>query len=280
MILNGRKIAEDILNNLRNEITLLRERGVVPGLGIVLIGSDPASVLYVSIKKREATRLGMICRIVEFGEDATLNSILGAIDELNADRNIHGIIVQIPIPKRFDRDRVCRRIAIAKDVDCLNPDSLKRLESGERAIIPPVAESVRLLIEKAGASVEGSVVIVIGSGLFARQIVQYCRNLGARVEQMGAFGLQGAPRPLDVDILITAVGTPNSITAAMVHEQMTVIDVGVSKRNSQTVGDVDFERVKDIVKAITPVPGGVGPVTVACLLENVVKAAQSNSLDT
>lgn len=274
MILDGKKIAREIFDSIERDVTELRSNGIVPGLGIVLVGNDPASRLYVSIKKREATRLGMRCHVVEYEEDVELGLLFKAIDTLNADKNIHGIIVQIPLPKRLDRDSVCRRIALSKDVDCLNPDSLKALESGEEALPPPVAESVRLLIDAAGVSVAQKKMAVIGSGLFARQIAHYCRNLGASVEQMSAHALQEAPLPLDAEILVTAVGKAHIVTRDMASEHMIVIDVGVSKREAQTVGDIDFEHVKDLVQAITPVPGGVGPVTVACLLNNVVAAAK------
>lgn len=273
-MLDGKKIADEITEALREEVDVLRAQGITPGLGIVLIGDDPSSHLYVSMKQKMAETLGMYCVLRKLPGDVPEKDVVAILDDMSRDATLYGIIVQIPIPKTLSRDTVCSHIDLTKDIDCLNPENMVRLEDGETSLHPPTAESVARLIEASGRSVHGSSVAVIGSGFFARQITAHLRNKGAVVDQIPFRSDDLEERTSKTDVVVSSIGRPACITGEMIRDGAVVIDVGVTRVDREVVGDVDFESVSKKASAITPVPGGVGPVTVAILLQNVVRAAQ------
>ena len=196
----------------------------------------------------------MRCDVSRLNTHTTNEELSSVVEALNADPTIHGIIVQIPIPRTLDLDSARARIAPAKDVDCLNPLSFERLKNGSREVRPPVAESVKLLIETAGTTLEGRAVVVVGGGLFASQIAWHCVNNGANVTQIKEAEHLKSDDLRTAEIIISVVGKPRLITTDMVGEGAIVIDVGVSKTDAGIVGDVDFESVAHKVRAITPRP--------------------------
>lgn len=287
-IIDGKQIAHDIREELKKEVQLMKEKkGVVPGLGVILVGDDPASRSYVSAKEKACEEAGMHSDDNRLPATSTQAELMALVRKMNADPKIHGILVQLPLPKHFDETEVLLAIDPRKDVDGFHPVNVGKMVIGEKAFLPCTPHGVVQLLARSGVKIEGSHVVVVGRSNIvgkpvANMLMQKVKNGNAtvtvchtRTKDIGYFTRQA-------DIIIAAAGKPNTITADMVKEGAVVIDVGVNrieapgtKSGFRLVGDVDFERVKEKASLITPVPGGVGPMTITMLLHNTVESAKT-----
>ncbi len=285
-IISGKDIARTIRDELNEQVAELASEGLVPGLATVLAGDDPASRLYVGMKNRAAAEAGIHSRQVTLSASTTEVELLGVIAELNADPAIHGILVQLPLPRRIDESRVLLAIDPDKDVDGFHPINVGRLATGDLDVLAPCTpRGVIEMLLRSGVDPSGKHVVVVGrSNIVGKPMAllllrrAHGGNATVSVAHSRTADLGALTRTADV--LIVAVGWPNTITRDMVKPGVTVIDVGTNRvddptceRGYRVVGDVDFEGVSEVAGAITPVPGGVGPMTIAMLLANTVEAA-------
>ncbi|MDE2874456.1 MAG: bifunctional methylenetetrahydrofolate dehydrogenase/methenyltetrahydrofolate cyclohydrolase FolD [Gemmatimonadota bacterium] len=285
-IISGKDIARTIRDELNEQVAELARSGLVPGLATVLAGDDPASRLYVGMKNRAAAEAGIHSRQVTLSGSATEDELLGLIAELNADPAIHGILVQLPLPRRIDESKVLLAIDPDKDVDGFHPVNVGRLATGDTDVLAPCTpRGVIEMLVRSGVDPSGKHVVVVGrSNIVGKPMALLLLrrapggNATVSVAHSRTADLGALTRTADV--LIVAVGRPNTVTREMVKPGVTVIDVGTNRvddptrdRGYRVVGDVDFEGVSEVAGAITPVPGGVGPMTIAMLLANTVEAA-------
>ena len=285
-IISGKDIARTIRDELNEQVAKLARDGLVPGLATVLAGDDPASRLYVGMKNRAAAEAGIHSRQVTLSGSTTEDELLGLIAELNADPAIHGILVQLPLPRQIDESRVLLAVDPDKDVDGFHPVNVGRLATGDPDVLAPCTpRGVIEMLLRSGVDPAGKHVVVVGrSNIVGKPMALLLLrrapggNATVSVAHSRTADLGGLTRTADV--LIVAVGRPNTITRDMVKPGVTVIDVGTNRvedptreRGYRVVGDVDFEGVSEVAAAITPVPGGVGPMTIAMLLANTVEAA-------
>ena len=285
-IISGKVIARTIRDELNRQVAELAKEGLVPGLATVLAGDDPASRLYVGMKNRAAAEAGIHSRQVTQSGSASENELLDLISRLNADPAIHGILVQLPLPRRIDESKVLLAIDPDKDVDGFHPVNVGRLATGDPGVLAPCTPlGVIEMLLRSGVDPSGKHVVVVGrSNIVGKPMALLLLrrapggNATVSVAHSRTSDLGALTRTADV--LIVAVGRPNTITREMVKPGVTVIDVGTNRvddpsreRGYRVVGDVDFEGVSGVAAAITPVPGGVGPMTIAMLLANTVEAA-------
>jgi len=285
-IISGTEIAKQIREELKQEIAELKEKhNLVPGLVTVLVGADPASQSYVGGKEKTSIELGIYSERHDLPEETTQDELLALVDRLNKDPRIHGILVQLPLPKHLDETEVLFAINPKKDVDGFHPVNLGKLMIGEPDYLPCTPHGIQQLLIKSGVQVEGAEVVVVGrSNIVGKPIVNILlqkragANATVTICHTGTRDISFHTRR--ADILIVAAGRPKAITADMVKEGAVVIDVGVNQVGTTAegkrilVGDVDFEGIKEKAGAITPVPGGVGPMTITMLMVNTVKAAR------
>ncbi len=285
-ILDGNQIAREMRGEIRQRVDALKGRGVVPGLGVLLVGDDPASRSYVTAKERACEQAGMYSSEIRLAADATLAGILEVVNDFNRDARIHGILVQLPLPDGKMEQTVLEAIDPAKDVDGFHPVNVGKMMLGLPTFLPCTPHGILHILKRSGIETSGRHVVVVGRS----NIVG--RPLANMLSQKSAFGdatvtiCHTRTRNLSdftrsADILIAAAGRPNTITGDMVREGAVVIDVGVNRvedatreRGYRLTGDVDFEAVKEKASAITPVPGGVGPMTITMLLYNTVESAK------
>lgn len=285
-VLSGTELAGEMLRELRDRVERLRESGVIPGLAMVRVGEDPASVSYVRQKEKTAAEVGIYSETIVFSEETPEERLLAKIAELNSDPKFHGILVQLPLPGHIDPRKVIEAIDPAKDVDCFHPVNVGRLLIGEPYLLPCTPHGVWQMLLRSGYSPEGKHVVICGRSningkpLFAI-LIQKQAGADATVTVCHSHTPNLAQFTRQADILVVAIGRPKAITADMVREGAVVIDVGVNrvpdptkKSGFRLVGDTDFAALLDKVEAITPVPGGVGPMTVAMLAWNTVIAAE------
>ncbi|MDQ3120649.1 MAG: bifunctional 5,10-methylene-tetrahydrofolate dehydrogenase/5,10-methylene-tetrahydrofolate cyclohydrolase [Verrucomicrobiota bacterium] len=286
-LIDGRAIAEKVYAELRGEIAELKARGVTPGLGVVLVGDDPASRAYVRSKDRMCRDLGLHSVKLELPASTTQEEILARIDGLNADPAVHGILVQSPPPQQIDEAAIVRALDPAKDVDGFHPNNVARLALGDPAGFVPCTPlgCQRLLIES-GVEIAGAHVAVLGRSMIvgkplAMLLMQKAKGANATVTVVHSRSRNLAAITRTADIVIAAIGQAQFVTAEHVREGAVVIDVGINRvddsaapRGYRLVGDVAFEEVAERAAAITPVPGGVGPMTIAMLMANTVKACR------
>ena len=286
-IIDGKKIAGTVREAVRKETAeLVRSSDITPGLAVVLVGDDPASSSYVSAKEKAAREAGIDTATFNLPADTGEGEFLHLISELNISSRFHGILVQLPVPRQIDTMKVIEAIDPLKDVDGLHPTNVGLLLSGAPRFVPCTPAAVRHMLLVAGHPPDGKHVVICGrSTIVGRPLAAALlqKEVGANATVTVCHtGTSNLPEVTRLgDILVVATGSPRSITADMVKEGAVVIDVGIHrmkdptrKRGHRLVGDVDFESVKDVAKAITPVPGGVGPLTVAMLLVNTLKAAK------
>ena len=289
-IISGTEIAAEIRGELKEEVKELKERrGVTPGLVMVRVGEDPASVSYVSGKSKASEELGIYSETIVLPEDAREEEVLAKVEELNNDPRFHGILVQLPLPKHIDSDKVLNAINPRKDVDGFHPVNVGRLLIGEPFFMPCTPHGVQQLLVRSGNSPEGKRVVICGrSNIVGKPLMailmQKKKDANATVTMCHTGTKDLASVAREADILVAAMGSAKAITADMVKEGAVVIDVGVNripdatkKSGFRLVGDTDFEAIKAKAKAITPVPGGVGPMTVTMLMVNTVRAAEMQS---
>jgi len=275
-VLDGRALAQARSRELAGQVAAFTARHrVAPGLAAVLVGGDPASKMYVDSKARAAGRVGIRSETFHLAGDTTAGDYLALIDDLNRRDDVHGILPQLPLPPQIDPQAVFERIDPEKDVDGLSPANAGRLALGRPRLIPATPLGILVLIEHAGASVEGAEAVIVGrSNIVGRPtaLLLLARNATVTICHSRTADLGAHTRR--AGILVSAVGEPRLIRREMVRPGAVVIDVGNSHAGGKLVGDVDFEAVKEVAAAITPVPGGVGPMTIAMLLENTLAAAR------
>lgn len=288
-IIDGKQVAAQMRAELQQEVNALREKGITPGLGVILVGEDAASQSYVTAKEKACAEAGIYSDDNRLPAETTQEELIAKVQAMNVDPKIHGILVQLPLPKHIDEDAVIATIRPEKDVDGFTPGNVGRLVIGQECFMPCTPHGVVQLLARSGVQIGGAHVVVVGRSNIvgkpiANMLLQKKPNANATVtichtgtKDMAAFTRQA-------DILIVAAGRPNTVAADMVKPGAAVIDVGVNrvpdasrKRGYRLVGDVDFERVKDIAALITPVPGGVGPMTITMLMVNTVESAKRHA---
>ncbi len=285
-LINGRDVAAQVTEALNDRLQALRVQGTNPGLAVVVVGDDPASHVYVRMKGKACERLGMLSRTHILPSVTSEDELLDMIDSLNADVEIHGILCQLPLPPHIDERKVIERIDPHKDVDAFHPYNVGRMLIGDPLFLPATPAGIQRLLMSYDVETRGKHVVVLGrSNIVGKPMASILMQKGdgadatVTVAHSRSKDLAGLCR--QADILIAAVGIPLFVKADMVKEGSVVIDVGTNRVDDATsdkgyrlVGDVDFDNVKEKVSAISPSPGGVGPMTIAMLMENTVKAAE------
>lgn len=285
-IIDGKQMASDIREELKAVVSEMKRHGVTPGLGVILVGEDPASSSYVTAKERACEEIGVFSDDNRIPADTTQAELLELIGRMNRDERIDGILVQLPLPRHIDESAALLAVSPEKDVDGFHPVNVGRMVLGEKAFLPCTPHGVVEMLARSGVRTEGAHVVVVGRSNIvgkpvANLLLQKKKHANATVtichtgtRDMGRFTCQA-------DILIVAAGRPATVTADMVKDGAVVIDVGVNrvsdasrKTGFRLVGDVDFDAVKEKASLITPVPGGVGPMTIAMLLANTVESAR------
>jgi len=277
MIIDGAQIAADIQKELIHEVKRLRdEHHLTPGLATILVGDDSASRIYVSMKKKACEKIGIYYEEHTFPGDVKDEEIIHLIQRLNQDEKIHGILVQLPLPSHLNEPSVLCSIAPEKDVDGFHPINVGRLLAGNESTLPCTPSGIIALLEKTGIKVAGRHAVVVGrSKIVGKPLAAMLLNRDATVTICHSKTRDLERYTKQADILVVAVGRAKFINEEMVKEGAAVIDVGTNRVGGKLYGDVDFERVKEKASAITPVPGGVGPMTVAMLMKNTVTAAKN-----
>jgi len=281
MIIDGKKAAADLRADLKKKIAELKSNyNTVPGLTVILVGEDPPSKIYVKNKEKFAKEVGMNSEVIRYPENVEEKVVLNKIKELNNNDKVSGILVQLPLPKHIDKRKVIETILPSKDVDGFHPMNVGNLSSGYDSNIPCTPLGCYLLLKKVEKNLNGKHAVVIGrSNLNGKPMTQLLLKENCTVTITHSKTKDLKAECLRADIIIAAVGMPKLVKGDWVKKGAIVIDVGINKTDSGLVGDVDFDEVSKIAKAITPVPGGVGPMTIACLLSNTVecfKRARSN----
>ncbi len=274
-IINGKAIAAELCEALKAEVADLSRQGIVPGLRVILVGENPASVLYVSNKEKRAASLGINSQVLRLPETVTEAELLALIDTLNADPAVHGILVQLPLPAHICPEKVTGAIRPEKDVDGLHPINAGNLLIGRPCLAPCTPQGIMHLIKSTGISIAGKHAVVIGRSMLVGKPVSLLllqQNATVTLCHSKTADLPAITR--QADILIAAVGKANLVTADMIKPGAVVIDVGTNKTETGSCGDVCFEEAKEAAGYITPVPGGVGPMTIAMLMQNTVNAAK------
>lgn len=278
-LLEGKFFAETIKNNVKDEVQELKEKfSLTPGLAVIIVGENPASKVYVANKQRSCEAVGIYSVVIELPADTTKEILLAKIDELNNDANIHGILVQLPLPKQIATAEleILQRIDPVKDVDGFHPVNAGLLAIGEEQLVPCTPLGCIRMLEIANINIDGKRVVIVGrSNIVGKPMFHLLLARNATVTVCHSHTQSLAEITKTADILVAAVGKPQFITADMVKPGATVIDVGINRlANKKLVGDVDFTNVQAVAGAITPVPGGVGLLTIAMLMENTIKAAK------
>ncbi len=273
ILIDGKKIAAEIRDELKKEISeLKKKKNLVPGLTVILIGDLAPSQIYVRMKEKAAIEVGLKSEIIKFPKDIDEKIVLDKIDELNNDSLISGILVQLPLPKHIDKKKVIERISPLKDVDGFHPVNVGNLSSGYKSIIPCTPLGCYLLIKKYEQNLNGKKAVVIGrSNLNGKPMTQLLLRENCTVTITHSKTKDLKAECSEADIIVAAAGIPELVRGDWVKKDAIVIDVGINKTDKGIVGDVAFDEVSKFAKALTPVPGGVGPMTIACLLKNTVE---------
>lgn len=285
-IIDGKQVAADMRAELKTEVAKLKEQGIVPGLAVVLVGEDPASKSYVTAKERACEDMGIFSDDNRLDADTSQAKLMALVEKLNNDPKINGILVQLPLPKGLNEAEVLLAIDPAKDVDGFHPVNVGKMVVGEKAFLPCTPHGILQLLMRSGVTIKGAEAVIVGRSNIvgkplANMLIQKNPTGNATVTVCHTRTKDLSYHTKRADILIAAAGRPNTVTADMVKEGVVVIDVGVNrvedatkKRGYRLVGDVDFEAVKEKASLITPVPGGVGPMTITMLLYNTVESAK------
>jgi len=285
-IIDGKKIAQQMRQELKEEVGKLRSKGIVPGLGVILVGQDPASQSYVRSKERACEKIGIYSDDNHLPAETTQDELLNLIEKMNSDDKIHGILVQLPLPEQIDEKVVLLAVDPSKDVDGFHPVNIGKMVAGQKAFLPCTPHGIIQLLIKSDVKIEGSHSVIVGRSNIvgkplANLLIQKCPTGNATVTVCHTRTKNISHHTLQADILVAAAGRPGTITADMVKKGAVVIDVGVNRVEDESkekgyhlVGDVDFEAVKGKAGLITPVPGGVGPMTITMLLYNTVESAK------
>ena len=285
-IIDGKQVAADMRAELKEKVARLKSEGIIPGLAVVLVGEDPASKSYVTAKEKACEEIGVYSDDNRLPADTSEKELLALVDKLNKDPKINGILVQLPLPKHINENNILLAIDPAKDVDGFHPVNVGKMVVGEKAFLPCTPHGVVQLLLRSGVTIAGAHVVIVGRSNIvgkplANMLIQKSDTGNATVTVCHTRTKDLAGYTRQADIVIAAAGRPNTVTADMVRDGVVVIDVGVNrvedatkKRGYRLVGDVDFEAVKEKASLITPVPGGVGPMTITMLLYNTVESAK------
>jgi len=279
-IIDGKKTAADLRSNLKNEVDNLKKKfNRVPGLTVILIGEYAPSKIYVRNKEKSAVEIGLKSEIIKYPDTVDEKTVLEKISELNKDENVSGILVQLPLPKHINNKKIIDAIDPNKDVDGFHPNNVGNLSSGYQSSIPCTPLGCHLLIKKIEPNLNGKKAVVLGrSNLNGKPMTQLLLKENCTVTIAHSKTKNLKEECLKADILVVAVGIPKLVKGDWVKKGSIVIDVGINKTEEGIVGDVDFDEVLKHAKAITPVPGGVGPMTIACLLKNTVECFKRSQL--
>ncbi len=277
-IIDGKEIAQSVRNTLREEVSKLESNGTVPGLAVILVGDDQASKTYVANKQKACAEIGIYSVLFDYPASLSQQELLTKIDELNQDDAIHGILVQLPLPAHIQEKAIIEAISPEKDVDGFHPINIGRMMTGQDAFLPCTPYGIMVMLEHIGCEIAGNHVVVVGrSNIVGKPSGQLFLNKSATVTYCHSKTKDLAYHTKQADILVVAVGKKDIITAAHVKEGAVVIDVGMNRNEEGNLcGDVSFNEVKEVASYITPVPKGVGPMTIAMLLENTVKSAKKS----
>ena len=273
ILIDGKKIAAELREELKKEVLNLKEKyNKIPGLAVILIGDMAPSQIYVRMKEKAANEVGLKSEIIRYPGKVEEKTVLNKIDELNKDNSVSGILVQLPLPKHIDKQKVIEAILPSKDVDGFHPMNVGNLSSGYESSIPCTPLGCYLLIKKIEPNLNGKKAIVVGrSNLNGKPMTQLLLKENCTVTITHSKTKDLKEECLKGDIIVAAVGMPELVKGDWVKKDAIVIDVGINKTDKGIVGDVAFDEVSKIAKALTPVPGGVGPMTIACLLKNTIE---------
>jgi len=276
-LLDGKKLSSKIKENLKKETAeFVEKNGATPGLAVILVGDDPASHAYVSMKARACKEVGIYSVLHEMPSTVKEEDVLSTIRMINENPKIHGLLVQLPLPGHIDSTKILEAISPKKDVDGFHPFNLGKLVAGLDTFAPCTPLGVMELLREHGVEVKGKDCVVVGaSNIVGKPMASLLLNAGATVDICHIFTKDLKEHTKKADMIFVGVGKPNLITADMVKEGVVVVDIGINKVGDKLVGDADFDSVAPKCSYITPVPGGVGPMTIAMLLSNTLKAAKS-----
>ena len=286
-IIDGKALSKEVMESLKSRIASLKEKNIIPGLTVIIVGEDPASLSYVTSKGKACKRLGIGSETIMLDESTSQKDLLAIIDNLNVNPRVHGILVQLPLPSQIDENVVLEAINPAKDVDGFSPINMGRLISGQDCFVPATPSGVMEMLARSKINPEGKHAVIIGRSNIvgkpmAALLMQKKKGANATVTLCHSRTKNIPDITKQADILIAAIGKPNFVTADMVKPGAVIIDIGINRVDDDTrergyriVGDVDFEAVKEVASAITPVPGGVGRMTIAMLMQSTVKACEN-----
>lgn len=274
-ILSGKTVSQRIKNELAEEVKELNAKGIFPGLAVIIVGDDPASRVYVNSKKKACEEIGIYSEEYALPADTSEAELLELVERLNNEKKINGILVQLPLPKHINEETIINAISPKKDVDAFHPVNVGKIMIGNYDFLPCTPAGVMELIKESGIDVSGKECVVVGrSNIVGKPQAMLLLHQNGTVTICHSRTKDLAAKTKSADILVAAVGIPNFITGDMIKEGAVVIDVGINRiAEKKLVGDVEFESAEKVAAAITPVPGGVGPMTIAMLMKNTVKAA-------
>lgn len=275
-LLNGKELAQKLQQEMTQEVTELKEKGLQPGLAVILVGEDPASQVYVRNKERAANNIGMYSVVYRLPETTSEADLIAKIEELNHDDKVHGILVQLPLPKHINEDLVLDTIDPAKDVDGFHPMNLGNLFAGKPTMIPCTPAGIMELIKLSGLDLAGKNAVIIGrSNIVGKPMAHLLLQANATVTICHSKTKDLPKVAKQADVLVVAIGRANFVTSDFVKEGAVVIDVGINRdENNKLTGDVKFDEVAPLTSYITPVPGGVGPMTITMLMRQTIDAAK------
>lgn len=273
-ILDGKLMAEDLTKDQTRRVAELAAKGVIPGLAVVLVGEDPASQIYVRNKGIACETVGMHSKTIRLPQSASQDEVIATVDELNSDDSIHGILVQLPLPGHLDEAAVLARILPQKDVDGFHISNAGKLFSGQSGVVPCTPKGIIHMLKQGGVDLAGKDAVVIGrSNIVGKPAAMLLLNENCTVTICHSRTQNLKEHCRRADILVAAIGKPRFVTADMVKPGAAVVDVGINRVDGKVVGDVDYEAVSEVAGYITPVPGGVGKLTISMLIENTLEAA-------
>ena len=273
-ILDGKLMAEDLTKDQTRRVAELAAKGVIPGLAVVLVGEDPASQIYVRNKGIACETVGVHSKTIRLPQSASQDEVIATVDELNSDDSIHGILVQLPLPGQLDEAAVLARILPQKDVDGFHISNAGKLFSGQAGVVPCTPKGILHMLKQGGVDLAGKDAVVIGrSNIVGKPAAMLLLNENCTVTICHSRTQNLKEHCRRADILVAAIGKPRFVTADMVKPGAAVVDVGINRVDGKVVGDVDYEAVSEVAGYITPVPGGVGKLTISMLIENTLEAA-------
>ncbi len=274
-IIDGKKIAAEIRAELKQEVEVLKTKGAEPALAVIMVGDDPASLIYVRNKEKACAEVGIKSQVFHLAQEASQAEVLATIEQVNRDDNIHGLLVQLPLPEHLNEQEIIQAVVAHKDVDCFCYENVGKMFLGQGEVLPCTPAGIIELLRRSDVEIAGQDVTIVGrSRIVGKPLGAMLTNLNATVTLCHSQTKDLAQKCAQADILISAVGKAGFVTAEMMAARQTVIDVGVNRtEEGKLVGDVDWQAAQRKVEQATPVPGGVGPMTIAMLLKNTVLVA-------